>query len=53
MKRSVWMAVLMMVVGVGMLVAGIGAAVMWMAVITAGVALVVIDLSRPGTSARL
>jgi hypothetical protein len=42
----VWIAVALMVAGAVMLVAGIGAAGLWIAVVTVGIAVVVIDRTR-------
>jgi hypothetical protein len=46
MTLLVWIAVVLMVMGAIMLIAGIGAPGLWIAVITAGIALVVIDRSQ-------
>jgi hypothetical protein len=42
----VWIAVALMVAGAVMLVAGIGAPGLWIAVVTVGIAVVVIDRTR-------
>jgi hypothetical protein len=41
-----WIAVVLLLVGAAMLVAGVGAAGLWISVITIGIALVVIDGRR-------
>jgi hypothetical protein len=46
MTPLVWMAVVLMVMGAVMLIAGIGAPGQWIAVVTVGSALVVIDRTR-------
>ena len=46
MTPFVWMAVVLMVMGAIMLIAGIGARGLWIAVVTAGIALVAIDRTR-------
>jgi hypothetical protein len=46
MTLLVWIAVALMVVGAVMLVAGIGAPGLWIAVIAGGLALVVIDRTQ-------
>jgi hypothetical protein len=46
MTPLVWMAVVLMVMGAVMLIAGIGAPGLWIAVVTVGIALVVIDRTR-------
>ncbi|HEY2129267.1 MAG TPA: hypothetical protein VGH77_18995 [Streptosporangiaceae bacterium] len=47
-----WIAVPMMLLGASMLIAGIGATALWIAVITVGIALVVIGRPKPGTAGR-
>jgi hypothetical protein len=47
-----WTAVPLMLLGAGMLVAGIGSTALWIAVITVGIALVVIGRARPGAAGR-
>ena len=47
MTLLVWIAVALMVVGAVMLIAGIGAPGLWIAVVTVGIAVVVIDRTRP------
>ena len=47
MTLLVWIAVALMVVGAAMLIAGIGAPGLWIAVIAVGIALVVIDRLAP------
>ena len=42
----VWIAVVLMIMGAVMLIAGIGAPGLWIAVVTVGIALVVIDRTR-------
>jgi hypothetical protein len=49
MTPLVWMAVVLMVMGAVMLIAGIGAPGLWIAVVTVGIALVAIDRTRAGT----
>jgi hypothetical protein len=46
MTLLVWIAVVLMVIGAVMLIAGIGASGLWIAVVTVGIALVVIDRTR-------
>jgi hypothetical protein len=46
MTPFVWVAVVLMVLGAVMLIAGIGAPGLWIAVVTVGIALVVIDRTR-------
>jgi uncharacterized membrane protein YoaK (UPF0700 family) len=46
MTPSVWIAVALMVIGAVLLNAGIGAPALWIAAITVGIALVVIDRTR-------
>jgi hypothetical protein len=46
MTLLVWIAVALMVMGAVMLIAGIGAPGLWIAVIAVGMALVVIDRTR-------
>jgi hypothetical protein len=46
MTPLVWMAVMLMVMGAIMLIAGIGAPGLWIGVVTVGSALVVIDRTR-------
>ena len=46
MTLLVWIAVALMVVGAVMLIAGIGAAGLWIAVIAVGIALVVLDRTQ-------
>ncbi len=46
MRPFVWIAVALMLTGAFMLVAGIGAPALWIAVVTVGIALVVIDQTR-------
>jgi hypothetical protein len=46
MTPFVWIAVLLMLMGAVMLIAGIGAPGLWIAVVTVGIALVVIDRTR-------
>ncbi len=53
MKALVWIPVPLMLLGAAMLVAGIGAAGLWIAVIAVGIALVVIGGRKPRASARL
>lgn len=38
-----WISVLLMLVGAVMLVAGFGAAALWIAVVTVGIALLIVD----------
>ena len=46
MTPLVWIAVVLMLMGAVMLIAGIGAPGLWIAVVTVGIALVVIDRTR-------
>ena len=46
MKPFVWIAVVLMLLGAVMLIAGIGAPGLWIAVIAVGIALVVIDRTQ-------
>jgi membrane-bound ClpP family serine protease len=46
MTPFVWIAVLLMLMGAVMLIAGIGAPGLWIAVVTVGIALVIIDRTR-------
>jgi hypothetical protein len=46
MTPLVWIAAVLMVVGAVMLIAGIGATGLWIAVVTVGIAVVVIDRTR-------
>lgn len=46
MKPYMWFAVVFMLVGAVMLVADVGAAALWIAVIAAGVAIVANEISR-------
>jgi hypothetical protein len=46
MTLLVWIAVVLMVMGAVMLIAGVGAPGLWIAVTTVGIALVVIDRSQ-------
>ena len=48
----IWIAVPMMLVGAGMLIAGLGSTALWIAVITVGIALVVINQVKPGAAGR-
>ncbi len=41
-----WIAVLLLLLGASMLIAGMGAPGLWIAVVTVGIALVVIDRTR-------
>ena len=47
-----WIAVPMMLVGASMLIAGIGATALWIAVVTVGIALVVISQGKLGAAGR-
>jgi hypothetical protein len=47
-----WIAVPMMLLGASMLVAGIGSTALWIAVVTVGIALVVIGQVKPGAAGR-
>jgi len=51
MKPLVWIAVPMLLLAAAMLIAGIGAAGLWFAVTTLGIALVAVGLKGPGTTA--
>jgi hypothetical protein len=46
MTLFIWVAVALMLIGAVLLVAGIGAPALWIAVITVGIALVAIDRLR-------
>lgn len=46
MTNLVWIAVALMVIGAVMLIVGVGAPGLWIAVVTVGIALAVIDLNR-------
>jgi hypothetical protein len=46
MTLLVWIAVVLMVVGAAMLIAGIGAPGLWIVVIAVGIALVVLDRTQ-------
>ena len=46
MTLLVWIAVALMVVGAAMLIAGIGAPGLWIAVVAVGIALVAIDRTQ-------
>jgi hypothetical protein len=46
MSLSLWIAVALMVVGAVMLVAGVGAAGLWIAVVAVGIAMVAVDVTR-------
>ncbi|HEX8859339.1 MAG TPA: hypothetical protein VGC06_09690 [Actinomycetes bacterium] len=46
MTPLIWIAVVLMVIGAVMLTAGIGAPGLWIAAVTVGIALVVIDRAR-------
>jgi hypothetical protein len=46
MTLLVWIAVVLMVIGAVMLIAGIGASGLWIAVVTVGIALVIVDRTR-------
>jgi hypothetical protein len=48
----VWIAVALMLIGAVMLVTGVGAAGLWIAVITIGIALLVADRTRTGRRQR-
>jgi hypothetical protein len=47
-----WIAVPLMLLGAGMLIAGIGSTALWLAVVTLGIALVVIGRVKPGAAGR-
>jgi hypothetical protein len=47
-----WIAVPLMLLGATMLVAGIGSTALWIAVVTVGIALVVIGRVNPGAARR-
>ena len=46
MTPFVWIAVVLMLMGAVMLIAGVGPPGLWIAVVTVGIALVVIDRTR-------
>jgi len=48
----IWIAVPMMLLGAGMLIAGLGSTALWIAVITVSIALVVIGQVKPGAAGR-
>jgi hypothetical protein len=50
MTAFIWIAVALMLIGAVMLVSGIGAPGLWIAVIAVGIALVAIDRIRAGRS---
>jgi len=53
MKRLLpWIAVPLLLLGAAMLIADIGATALWIAVITVGIALVVIGRVKPSTAGR-
>jgi hypothetical protein len=52
MHPLLWIAVVLMIVGAVMLVAGVGASALWIAIITIGIALVAIDWTRGHRNAR-
>jgi hypothetical protein len=47
-----WLAVPLMLLGASMLIAGIGSTALWIAVVTVGIALVVIGRVKPGAAGR-
>ena len=47
-----WIAVPMLLLGASMLVAGIGSTALWIAVVTAGIALVALSQVNPGPAGR-
>ena len=47
-----WIAVPMMLLGAGMLIAGIGSTAQWIAVIAVGIAFVAIGQGKPGSARR-
>lgn len=47
-----WTAVPLMLLGAGMLIAGVGSTALWIAVVTLGIALVVIGRVKPGVAGR-
>ena len=47
-KFLTWVAVLLLLVAAAMLIAGIGAPSLWIAVIAVGIALVVLSARKPG-----
>lgn len=47
-----WFAVLLMLLGAGMLIAGIGSTALWIAAVTVAIALVVIGLVKPRVGGR-
>jgi hypothetical protein len=51
MKPLVWIAVPVLLLAAAMLIAGVGAAGLWFAVTAVGIALVVVGLRGPGTTA--
>jgi hypothetical protein len=47
-----WIAVPLMLLGAAMLVAGTGSTALWIAVVTVGIALVVLGRVKPGAAGR-
>lgn len=47
MKAVPWIAVVLMLLGAAMLIAGVGASGLWIAVVAIGIALVVVARPRP------
>lgn len=47
-----WIVVPLLLLGAGMLIAGIGSTALWIAVITVGIALVAIGRVKPGAAGR-
>jgi hypothetical protein len=51
-RLLIWIAVPLMLLGAVMIVAGIGAPALWIAVIAVGIALVAVDVTRGKAAAR-
>jgi hypothetical protein len=51
MRVVAWMAALLLLVAAAMLMTGIGAPALWIAVVTIGIAMVAIDIARAHNSA--
>jgi hypothetical protein len=47
-----WLAIPLMLLGASMLIAGGGSTALWIAVVTVGIALVVIGWAKPGAAGR-
>jgi len=49
MSTLLWVAVVLMVAGAALLIAGVGAPAIWISVIAVGIAMVVVDRRRGGS----